>query len=113
MAPENPLQLGHEIAFFSELIEPEQATFQTVIDNYTKANVFLSCTSVITIFIIFFMDHLFAYFIRNVGITNIEPDECVPLIIKYNSICNTFARQRVGVYLGVSMEDDIRKSHCK
>lgn len=59
MAPENPLQLGHEIAFFSELIEPEQATFQTVIDNYTKANVFLSCTLVITIFIIFFMDLIF------------------------------------------------------
>ena len=59
MAPENPLQLGHEIVFFSELIEPEQATFQTVIDNYTKANVFLSCTLVITIFIIFFMDLIF------------------------------------------------------
>lgn len=40
VAAENPLLLEHEIIFFSELIKPEQANFQTVIDNYTKAMYF-------------------------------------------------------------------------
>ena len=40
VAPENPL-LWHKIVFFSELIEPEQANFQTGNDNYSKANIFL------------------------------------------------------------------------
>ena len=55
VAPENPL-LWHKIVFFSELIEPEQANFQTGNDNYSKANIFLSCILVIIIFIVFLMD---------------------------------------------------------